>query len=136
MVKKILKWTLIGFGAFMALGFVLTLTQGDTEPTASTTPAAAESPSPTEDAAAALQAEVDAAQEEYGFYPGPAKEKYYEAIALAFIQEDCDQLANIQDLWENPPPEIQALLDDMPDDAQTDLVANALRARMLLECPI
>lgn len=136
-IKKVVKWAGISLGAFLALGFVLTLTEGTPAPesAASASPTAAPAASsPSQDSDAVLQAEIDAVQEENGFYPGPAKEKYYEAIALAYIQEDCEQLANIQDLWENPPPEIQALLDDMPEGAQADLVANALRARLLLEC--
>lgn len=126
----------------MLLGFILTLTDsGESEPAASSSPeiAAASSPSPdespTSDADDPRKAQVDAAQEEYGFYPGPAEERYYEAIAFAFIQEDCDSLAAIQDYWENPSTSgSQPTLDQMNDGAQEDLVANALRARLLLNC--
>lgn len=94
---------------------------------APTAPAPSPSPSMT------WQDVIDEVQDDYGFY-GEARDSYFEAIAVAFIDESCQRLDQIIDLWEDPPSYASRYVRTLPDDQRLELIGAALRGKLLLGC--
>ena len=76
---------------------------------------------------------IDEVQDDYGFY-GQAKDRYFEAIAVAFIDESCQRLDTIIDLWMDPPNYSSRYVRELPDDQRLELIGAAERGKMLLGC--